>query len=396
MKIFVVGTNLEDDLIQKYNAKSRESAQISVAAIKYSRLIKKGFEANLNDVDHVFLATFGMYPHCKEFFWLKNKIGNNKYIRFINIMVLKQITICLSLFLTLAKWFWKNRNEKCYVVFTSVYLPFIIAIIPFKIFNKIKFISFVPDLPLYSFSYSKSGGFLKKLLIPSYIFITNQLNLLIDFYVYITKYMTSAFPNKPYMIMEGLSDFVIDNAIVEKSAIKSVMYSGALYEKFGIKNLIDAFVKINGDYELWLFGTGDMADYATEVSKINSHVKYFGTQPNSEVLIYQKKATLLINPRFTDNEFTKFSFPSKLIEYLYSGTPVITTKLPGIPSDYDEFFYYAEDESIDGFKNTIQDCFSKNTEELSQFGAKGKQFVLEQKNYKVQIKKLIENLKILN
>lgn len=395
MKILVVGTNLDDELIQKYNSKSRESAQTSVAAVKYSRLIKKGFEANLEDVNHVFLPSIGMYPHCKELFWSKKNIGDDNYLRFINIIFFKQITICISLFFTILKWFWKNKNDKCYVVFTFIYLPFLLAIIPFKIFGKIKFVSFVPDLPSYSFSYSEGGGWIKNKFVPTYIFITNNLNALIDFYVYITKYMTTVFPNKPNMIMEGLSDFVIDNTIVEKSVTKSLMYSGALYEKFGIKNLVDAFVKINGDYELWLFGKGDMVDYIENISKIDSRIKFFGTQPNAEVLIYQKNATLLINPRFTDNEFTKFSFPSKLIEYLYSGTPVITTKLAGIPGDYNEVFYFVENESVDGFKEIIEICFAKDAEELSYIGEKGKRFVLEQKNYKLQIKKLIENLKNL-
>lgn len=43
--------------------------------------------------------------------------------------------------------------------------------------------------------------------------------------------------------------------------------------------------------------------------------------PNSGVLKAQSESEILVNPRNDNNEFTKYSFPSKVIEYLGSGTP---------------------------------------------------------------------------
>ena len=64
-------------------------------------------------------------------------------------------------------------------------------------------------------------------------------------------------------------------------------------------------------------------------------------------------ATLLINPRFSNEEYTKYSFPSKNMEYMASGTPILTTKLPGMPKEYYEYIYLFEEESIEGMKNKM-------------------------------------------
>lgn len=393
MKVFVVGLYLEEDLIEKYNELSNDSAKISVAAIKYSKLIKDGFEENLKDVEHIFIPSFGMFPQCKKMFWTEKSIGKNNYLRLINVFILKQLSIIFGVFFSILKWKLKNRKEDCYVVFTFVYLPFLISVFPFRLFTKIKFVNFVPDLPSFSFTYSQHKNFLIKKITPVYVFLTNKLTGLISYYVFITKYMTDIFPNKPFTIIEGLTNFNDKNNVsIEKSRIKAIMYSGALFEKYGIKNLIDAFVKIEGDYQLWLFGSGDMVDYIQSLSQKDKRIMYYGIKPNSEVIIYQKKATLLINPRFSNSEFTKFSFPSKLVEYLSSGTPVITTRLLGIPDDYNDKFYFIDDESVEGIKNAIEKYISLDGKELLNFGENGKNFVHAEKNYKTQIKKLINNL----
>ena len=189
------------------------------------------------------------------------------------------------------------------------------------------------------------------MLIPLYINLSKRIVRINDFYVYITKYMENSFGNKPYRIIEGFTDAAINlkvgNNYINKNAI---MYAGALFEKFGLRVLLDAFCEIDGNYELWLFGNGDMEKEIELYSLRDTRIKYFGNRPNDEILEFEKKAKLLVNPRFTDNEFTKYSFPSKLMEYMSSGTPVLTTKLLGIPDDYFDKMFYIEIENKEGFK----------------------------------------------
>lgn len=200
------------------------------------------------------------------------------------------------------------------------------------------------------------------------------------------------------MVMEGLMDYHNINrseSNVLKSEKKALMYAGSLYEKFGVKMLLDAFCEIKGDYELWLFGSGDMVDEIKRVSSIDKRVLFFGNRPNAEVLTRQSQATVLVNPRFSHEDFTKFSFPSKLMEYASSGTAVLTTKLPGIPAEYDQYFNYIMTESVEGFKESIIALLETPQEELNAFAQNAKKFVVEHKNHLSQMEKVVSFIKQL-
>ena len=73
-----------------------------------------------------------------------------------------------------------------------------------------------------------------------------------------------------------------------------------------------------------------------------------------------------------------------------SGTPLLTTKLPGMPSEYHKYVYLIEDESLDGFVSAIKAALAHSEEELKDFGQLAKQFVLKQKNNVIQAKRIID------
>ena len=90
----------------------------------------------------------------------------------------------------------------------------------------------------------------------------------------------------------------------------------------------------------------------------------------------------------SNEEYTKYSFPSKNMEYMSSGTPVLTTKLIGIPDEYFNYTYLIEEENTDGIKNKLIEIFSKSKNELKKVGRKAQLYVLKNKNKRVQGKKI--------
>ena len=125
------------------------------------------------------------------------------------------------------------------------------------------------------------------------------------------------------------------------------------------------------------------------LSEKYDNVIYLGIAPNSEIVKSELRATLLVNPRPTNEEYTKYSFPSKNMEYMASGTPVLTTKLPGMPEEYNEYVYLLEDESAEGVCNALKEILTKPAEELYQKGKEAKEFVVREKNNVKQAEKLI-------
>ena len=98
---------------------------------------------------------------------------------------------------------------------------------------------------------------------------------------------------------------------------------------------------------------------------------------------------LLVNPRPTDGSFTRYSFPSKNLEYMASGTPLLTTKLPGMPAEYAAYVYFFKDESVEGMSATLKELLSKPAEELHQKGMTAKKYILDNKTEIEQARKIL-------
>ena len=73
-----------------------------------------------------------------------------------------------------------------------------------------------------------------------------------------------------------------------------------------------------------------------------------------------------------------------------SGTPVLTTRLPGMPKEYNSFVYLFDEETVDGYADSLRKVLAHPTEELRDKGVKAKRFVLDTKNNVVQAKRVIE------
>ena len=78
------------------------------------------------------------------------------------------------------------------------------------------------------------------------------------------------------------------------------------------------------------------------------------------------------------------------MEYMVSGTPVLTTKLPGMPKEYYDYIYLIKDESENGMRNSMIKVLNLPREELIEKGKKAKDFVLKYKNNNVQAKEIID------
>ena len=105
----------------------------------------------------------------------------------------------------------------------------------------------------------------------------------------------------------------------------------------------------------------------------------------------ERKATLLINPRPTNEEYTKYSFPSKTLEYMASGTPVLMTRLPGMPKDYEEYVYLFDEETVEGFANTLGEVLQSKSE-LQEKGKRAREFILTTRNNRGQALRIIHEL----
>ncbi len=343
---------------------------------RYHRLLCEGLANNDCEVKTISALPISNSISKKKIWHSENEKENNvnyQYIPFINLPILRQLLLFIFSFIYSMKEIISSNDVFfiCDVLNTSVSIG---AIIACKLFG-VKCTGIVTDLPSDMKQSKKISIFLNNFFLSSY-----------NSYIFLTSYMNDKInkKHKPYIIIEGICD-ENSNEEVEKSDY--IMYAGGLYTEYGLKYFIDGFndAKLSG-IKLKIFGSGPLEE---ELKKTNNpNIIYGGVVTNDEILKYEKEALLLVNPRFSNEEYTKYSFPSKNIEYMSSGTPVLTTKLKGIPEEYFKYTYQIEEENKNGIKNKLIEIFSKSTNKLKKFGEKAKLFVLKNKNKNAQGKKV--------
>ncbi|QXW17939.1 glycosyltransferase [Comamonas aquatica] len=311
---------------------------------------------------------------------------------FFNLSLIKH----LSRFFSLIKYLLKiNINKSDDFVIYSMHLPFLAAVAIIKKIkkNNNKIYLMVPDLPEYM-SDSKN---------IAYLFFKKIDKVLINFFlksvdgfILLTEAMGDALAleKNKYIIVEGVAKSVFDLNAVANINEHVIFYSGTLAGRYGVRELIDAFNMIESDrMELWICGDGDAKMYVQSAAKKNPRIKYLGQIPIERVHKLQSEAAVLINPRMPNDDYTKYSFPSKIIEYMASGRPLIMHRLPGVPAEYYEYCFSPRDSSVDALKCIIEDVFYRSRRDLDEVGLRAKNFISNNKTSTHQALRILKFMK---
>lgn len=369
---------------------------------KFHRLFAEGLSLNNIGVCTLSVIPTTYQSNPKLFWHISPEINKGVYYRylpFINIPFLRHFIIFITGFFQAVLWCMQNKKECSIIVVDVLNVSVSLAcLLAGKICGN-RVCAIVTDVPsmLRQIRHSTNNSLLAKLsTILSTWFISTY-----DVYILLTSQMNELVNprKKPCLIMEGLVDnsmSLVNNELEKKDDKKIILYAGGLYEKYGIKKLLDAFILLkDNDIRLHIYGSGNMDEELKHYCHLDKRISYFSVVPNDTIVKKQLEATLLINPRPSNEEFTKYSFPSKNLEYMVSGTPVLTTPLPGMPKEYYKYVLIIEDESIEGIALAINKALSMSQSELYNFGNKAKQFVLGNKGNIIQAKKFVQIIDLL-
>lgn len=266
-----------------------------------------------------------------------------------------------------------------------------------KINNKeITTVLIVPDVPecMLEMSVRKT---LKNRLVSIINKRTATLSKRYDKYVYLTEAMNDYYhaSHDNYIVMEGLisdnhlsyQDNITDNCKPPKEII---LYTGTLRRIFGVTFLVEVFEKGNfKNTELWICGSGEAAQEIAERAECNKNIKFFGLVDSMRARELQSQATILVNPRSANGRYTQYSFPSKTIEYLLAGKTVLMNRLPGIPTEYDKYLHYPDNESTEAWVKKINEIIAMPQTERIDRDAAGRNFIISQKTASKQCSRII-------
>lgn len=195
------------------------------------------------------------------------------------------------------------------------------------------------------------------------------------------------------IVIEGIYSPQQNTTAPQPPVAKNLLYTGTLEKFAGVKQLVDAFLKTKGkDLKLDICGSGAMADYIKAKAEEDSRIIFHGRVTRRMALKMQKEAKFLINPRQPNGGITKYSFPSKTMEYLASGTPMIGYILEGFPEEYKQHIYSPSSLSLDALTKCIEQCLNKDNTEIQKHALMARAFILREKTSRRQIARLIEFL----
>ena len=315
--------------------------------------------------------------------------SQDECVGFCNIVGLKMISKARKMYCRVKSRLQADKEIKTIVVY-GLHSPFLLAMKHIKRrFPYVKILQVVPDLPQFM---GHQGGLHDFMKLFDYKLI-NSLCAYCDGFVLFSEPMKESLNlhGNPYIVIEGICDDSERVYKTEKSKERSILYTGSLDVRYSVDRLVSAFrTTTNPDYRLWVRGNGFHAALVKDAAKEDSRIKYFEPMSRQDLLELQHQATVLVNPMLPTEASAKYFFPSKTMDYMASGTPVLMYKLPCLPSDYYDYLFLLENDSINTLTNKIEELFNMTDETLAEFGDKASKFVLEQKNPQAQASKIRE------
>lgn len=360
--------------------------------------LMQGFTANLPNPPKVInILPIGSFPqYYKKPFIKKSTFslcGRNDHINlgFCNIKFVRNYFIEKAVYRYLNNYCKKKSGEIVLCIYSASAEFLGVAEKLKKRYSNLVICDIIADLPRMTNLSSKKSKLLQWYI--DYKAKKSMRSLVgIDCFALLTKQMADYLHiEKPFCVVEGIADMTKELCRTELNNKKIILYTGTLHKRFGVLNLLKAFQQIGDpNYRLVICGIGDSIEAIMKAAKADSRITFLGQLSRDEVLELQKQATVLVNPRQNNDDYTKYSFPSKTIEYLASGIPVVAYKLDGIPDEYDRYIQYVEDNSIYSLKNKLIEICELPYEKRYEIGFKGSVFVSTEKNSKVQTEKIVE------
>lgn len=292
-------------------------------------------------------------------------------------------------FLTLRKINTKSANNTIFFCY-SMHFPFLLSSYLMKFFfKKTLFGLIVPDLP--EFMSERKG--LKKFFYSILDRLSYKLTSSFDFVIPITSQMGEVFKNRKHFVIEGMSDyrcnFFNSSETISDLPNNFILYTGTLDIRYGVADLLEAFQNADANgLSLVLCGSGDYQAEIIEISNKNKNIFFLGQVRRETILYLQEKSTLLVNPRNNSSEYTRFSFPSKIMEYMSSGTPVLMYRLDGIPDYYYKYCYVVDE--FGGLAEAITAVSSLLKYGSNNLSLQAKMFISNEKNPKVMVSSLLK------
>lgn len=185
-----------------------------------------------------------------------------------------------------------------------------------------------------------------------------------DCYITVSDTLKKILPHKPCISIYGnyrQKSINVTNKKSNSNTIIRLVFTGSIDKIRGAFTAVKSLEFLPPHYQLYITGVGSsetINEIKHEINRINelkgSNIcKYLGMLNQSEYDNLLKSADIALNPQI-NGDYSKYLFPSKIIQYLCYNLPVVTTKGESIiESPFAKILYFSEDFTPKSFAEAI-------------------------------------------
>jgi glycosyltransferase involved in cell wall biosynthesis len=306
-----------------------------------------------------------------------------RLLPFVNVQPFKWLTCGIAVFLATAAWSWRNRNHPRAIQCLNLTMPPGLFVWIAARLTGSRAVAWVLDVfepgGLVADSWFRRWDFaLQRWLLPRFDGIMVVSRAIADDFV----------PGRRVCLIDGGVFPDLFGAPPAREAASDgvfrIVLAGSLEAYNGVELALDALQYLPCNVELVIAGTGSLAQRAREVAASDSRLVFRGYLDFDELLRVYRSADLLLNVRMTRSFDTKYFFPSKLMELLASGTPVLSTCAGHIAAVYGDVLYLLPEETPQTLASRVVAIAAEPAERRRSVGARARELVLTQKTWEQQ------------
>lgn len=318
------------------------------------------------------------------------------FVPFINLPVVKYVTISFLTAIYLVAWAFRARKTKRIIYTFNLSLPSgLFTLIAARLTGSKAVVSLndinepgqtVPRTLDRRIDYA-----IQKWIIPKF-----------DGHIVVADIIMADFaPGRDYLRIEGgVTTHVLSATKVRKSPRRSidepfvVVAAGSLDAANGITLMLAAMKAVpNSNIRLRIAGSGPLLNEVKTAVASDPRIEYAGYLGFSDVLSLYTQADLLLNIRITKTINTRYFFPSKLMEYLASGTPVVTTRTGSVECEFSDAAIFLDHETPEALAALLIAAASMDPQELHDLGRRARAKMESNKTWSYQGRRIADYLR---
>lgn len=312
------------------------------------------------------------------------------FVPYLNVTPVKQLCIGMGTWLKLIAWAWRMRACRHRLIYTynlSV-PPGVFTWLAAKVTGS-KAVAIlcdidvpgqtVPDTLWHRFDF-----WMQKRLIPVFDGVVSIADAIIEDFA----------PGRGYLRVEGgVSQEVFDRTAGRRGRAPSSPFTffaaGTLDRANGIEMMLAALASLpeNG-LRLRIAGRGPLEGAVREAARRDSRIEFVGFLPFDQVAGLYRDADVLLNIRLTKAVNTRYVFPSKLMEYLASGTPVISTCPGAVAEEFQALAYLLNDETPEALARLMKHVADLDPDSREATGRRARAHMAEHKTWDAQARRI--------